>query len=90
MGNTRRVEFEGFIVGYEEPPVQLGRDEYSILLDGSLKDDGKTLHEGYFYLVAPKSMEGGVDIGVGSSISGEGELLMMGEEPVVRLLKTSS
>lgn len=77
--------FEGFVVDYDEPPEGLGKDEYSMVLDGSIKDEaGNTLYEGYFYLVASRELEGRLDLGIGSGISGEGELIVGGEEPIVR------
>ena len=85
----QRVVFEGFIIGYEEPNMEISKDEYSILVDGELRDEeGSIVHEGYFYLVAPRSMEGKIDMGVGSNISGVGKVIMGGGEPVLRLLKT--
>ena len=83
-----RVRFEGVVVGYEEPPSGIGGDEYSMLLDGSIVgEDGGVLHEGYFYVVAPRPLYGKLDLGIGSNVSGVGELVEKEEQPVVRYVK---
>ena len=80
------VEFEGFVVSYEEPPVDIGEDSYSILVDGSIRDmAGNLVHEGYFYVIAPRKMYGSLDLGVGSPVQGRGEMVVGGGEPVVRM-----
>ncbi len=82
-----KVRFEGVVVGYEEPPSGVGGDEYSMLLDGSITGGDEILHEGYFYVVAPRALYGKLDLGIGSSVSGAGELVEEGEQPVVRYMQ---
>ncbi len=88
MLHMGRVRFEGVVVGYEEPPSGVGDDEYSMLLDGSITGgDGGVIHEGYFYVVAPRELYGKLDLGIGSNVSGAGELVEEGEQPVVRYVE---
>ena len=80
----KRVSFEGFVVDYDEPPIEISSDEYSMVLDGRIMCEEEVIHEGYFYLVAPKDLEGRLDLGIGSGIEGEGILIHTSADIVVK------